>query len=152
VTRVLFDTNIWVSAFLAPGGHCGRLVHRVLGAAGAEVIVSAPLLDELVDVLGRPRLVRRYGFTAEEVREYIEWIGSIARMVEPTAETYGCRDPKDDFVCGTAVAGTADHLATRDDDLKRGPALMSALARHGVRITSVAEMNVILDGATGSPG
>lgn len=112
------------------------------------MIVSAPLLDELADVLGRPRLVRRYGFTEEEVREYVEWIGSIARMVEPTAETYGCRDPKDDFVCGTAVAGTADHLATRDDDLKRDPALVSALGRHGVEVVSVAEMNAILDGGS----
>jgi putative PIN family toxin of toxin-antitoxin system len=151
VIRVLFDTNVWVSAFLSPEGHCGRLVHRVLVATGAEVIVSAPLLEELVDVLGRPRLVRRYGFTTDEVREYIEWIGSIARMVEPTAETYGCRDPKDDFVCGTAVAGNAGHLATRDDDLKRDPALISALARHGVRVVSVAELNAILDGVSAAP-
>jgi predicted DNA-binding antitoxin AbrB/MazE fold protein len=33
-----------------------------------------------------------------------------------------------------ARAGTTDHLATRDDDLKRDPAFISALARHGVGI------------------
>ena len=64
---VLLDTNIWVSAFLGPEGHCGRLVHRLLGAAAADVVICTALLDEVVDVLGRPRLVRRYGFTTEEV-------------------------------------------------------------------------------------
>jgi len=148
VTCVLLDTNVWVSAFLAPEGHCGRLVHRLLGAAAADVIISTALLDEIVDVLGRPRLVRRYGFTTEEVHEYIEWIWSIARLVEPAAQSYGCRDSADDVVCGSAVAGKADYLVTRDDDLKRDPALMDALVRIGVSVVSIAGMNAILDGTS----
>jgi putative PIN family toxin of toxin-antitoxin system len=148
VTCVLLDTNVWVSAFLAPEGHCGRLVQRLLGANAADVITSAPLVDELADVLERPRLVRRYGYTPEAVREYIEWICSIARIVEPSPRSYGCRDSADDVVCGSAAAGTAEYLVTRDDDLKRDPALMAALEREGVSVVSVARMNAVLDGRT----
>jgi len=148
VTCVLLDTNVWVSAFLAPEGHCGRLVQRLLGAVAADVIISPPLVDELAEVLERPRLIRRYGFTAEEVRQYIEWIWSIGRVVEPLPETYGCRDSSDDVICGSAAAGAAEYLVTRDDDLKRDPALMAALAQKGVRVVSVAVMNAVLDGAT----
>lgn len=149
MTCVLLDTNVWVSAFLAPEGHCGRLVQRLLGAAAADVIVSTPLVEELAEVLERPRLVRRYGFTAEEVRDYIEWVWTIARVVDPLQESYGCRDSSDDVICGSAEAGNAEYLVTRDDDIKRDPALMTALASKGVRVVSVARMNSILDGAAG---
>lgn len=66
MTCVLVDTNVWISAFLAPDGHCGRLVHRLIGAAAADVVTSAPLVEELANVLERPRLIRRYGFTTED--------------------------------------------------------------------------------------
>jgi hypothetical protein len=46
------------------------------------------------------------------------------------------------------VAGKADYLVTRDDDLKRDPALMDALVRIGVRVVSIARMNAILDGVS----
>jgi putative PIN family toxin of toxin-antitoxin system len=83
VKRVLLDTNIWVSAFLAPGGHCGKLVRRLLAEGGVEIVVSSPLLAELADVLARPRLTQRYKFGADEVKEYIGWIWSTAEYVEP---------------------------------------------------------------------
>jgi len=39
--RILLDTNIWISAFLSPEGHCGRLVRRLLGDGGVEIVTSA---------------------------------------------------------------------------------------------------------------
>ncbi len=54
--RLLLDTNIWVSAFLSPDGHRGHLVCRLLAHSDVEIVTSLPLIDEIVDVLGRPRL------------------------------------------------------------------------------------------------
>jgi putative PIN family toxin of toxin-antitoxin system len=79
VTRIVVDTNIWVSAFLAPDGHCGRLVRRLLADRELEIVISATLLEELLDVLSRPRLLRRYAFEPDEVRDYAAtlWAGAV---------------------------------------------------------------------------
>ena len=43
---------------------------------------------------------------------------SSAEIVEPvTFETQICRDPDDDAILGTAVAGNADCIVTGDNDL-----------------------------------
>lgn len=138
--RILLDTNIWVSAFLSPNGHCGSLVRRLSMDSDVEIVTSLPLIDEIVDVLRRPRLTRRYGFTAEEVKDYVAWIWSATHLVVPVAESYGCRDCDDDVVCGTAVAGGAQYLTTRDDDLKRDPRLMQALRAQGVEVLTVSDL------------
>jgi uncharacterized protein len=138
--RILLDTNIWVSAFLSPEGHCGRLVRRLLGDGEVEIVTSAPILDEVVDVLARPRLTRRYGFTPDEVKQFVAWIWATTQMVIPLTESYGCRDQDDDVVCATAVAGRARFLVTRDDDLKRDPKLMQALRELGVDVLTVTDL------------
>jgi len=147
--RILLDTNIWVSAFLSPDGHCGRLVRRLLADGDVEIFTSLPLIEEIVDVLGRPRLTRRYGFAPEEVKDYLSWIWSATLLVVPVAESYGCRDTDDDVVCGTAVAAGAQYLATRDDDLKRDPTLMQALRTLGVEILTVSDLEGRLGASSG---
>ncbi len=147
--RILLDTNIWVSAFLSPNGHCGRLVRRLLTDGDVELVTSLPLIDEIVDVLGRPRLTRRYGFASEEVKDYVAWIWSATQLVVPLAESYGCRGHDDDVVCGTAVAAGAQYLATRDDDLKREPKLMQALRTLGVEILTVSDLEGRLGPSSG---
>jgi uncharacterized protein len=57
--RATVDTNIWVSAFLNPHSILGELA-RALQAAHFTLVTSEPLLDELSEVLSRPRLARRH--------------------------------------------------------------------------------------------
>jgi hypothetical protein len=61
----VLDTNVWVSAFLNPVGHPARLI-----AAGKarqfELITSRPLLEELYDVLCRPRIMKIRGTSAND--------------------------------------------------------------------------------------
>jgi len=59
---------------LSPDGHCGCLVRRLLVDGEIEIVTSAPILDEIVDVLACPRLTRRYGFTPDEVKQFVAWI------------------------------------------------------------------------------
>jgi len=136
--RILLDTNIWVSAFLSPEGNCGRLIHQLLSDGDIEIVTSASILDEIVDVLARPRLTRRYSFTPDEVKQFVAWIWAAAQIVIPLADSYGCRDRDDDIVCAAAVAGRARYLVTRDDDLKRDPALMQTLGALGLEVITVS--------------
>lgn len=52
----VIDTSVWVSAFLNPDGYPARLTKA--GRSGNFLIVSSlPLLDELHEVLLRPRVM-----------------------------------------------------------------------------------------------
>ena len=59
---VLLDTNVWVSAFINPHGLPARL--RDAWMVGQfDVVVSIPLLEEIADVLTRPRIQAKYGLS-----------------------------------------------------------------------------------------
>jgi len=115
--RAVVDTNVWVSAFLNPRGHPAL----VLGAFrnGRFVpILSRRLVEELIDVLSRPRLVKKYRLDPEEVAEYVALIVEKSEVVSAPDSLRLCRDPRDDVVLETAIVGRATFLVSRDDDVK----------------------------------
>ena len=115
MVRVVFDSNVLISARLAPQGPSASL----LGAwteQNIEMIVSPQLLDELQDVLGRKRL-RRW-LTEEEANVFVDSIRSDATIVEdPPPEPGITADPNDDFVVALARAAGVDYLVSGDHHL-----------------------------------
>ena len=57
--RAVVDTNVWVSALLNPMGH-PALVLEAFRNRRFVAILSPPLIEELIDVLSRPRIVEKY--------------------------------------------------------------------------------------------
>jgi uncharacterized protein len=49
--KVVFDTNILVSALVFPGGRGEAALRRILEALD-QLVISKPILDELLRVLG----------------------------------------------------------------------------------------------------
>ena len=117
--RAVVDTNVWVSGSLNPSGAPARIL-ALLRQQRFTPIVSSPLLDELRDVLGRPRIGRKYGISQADIEDLIALIRRHADEVVVTGSIRLCRDPDDDVVIETALRGNADVLVTHDDDLK-GP-------------------------------
>ncbi|MDA2926081.1 putative toxin-antitoxin system toxin component, PIN family [Acidobacteria bacterium AH-259-G07] len=105
--RALVDTNVWVSALLNPHGFPAQVLDA-LKAGQFEPILSEPLLQELLDVLSRPRLVKKYRLEARDVIELATLLEQKAIKVEPRGELHLCRDPRDDVVLETALLGRAD--------------------------------------------
>jgi putative PIN family toxin of toxin-antitoxin system len=108
--RVVFDTNVLISAFIAQGmcsellEYCGRQ-HRV--------IASDFILREL-----KTCLVGKFRYTEQEAAAAADLINSIAETVAPANLAMPvCRDHDDDLVLGTAVAGNAACIVTGDIDL-----------------------------------
>jgi putative PIN family toxin of toxin-antitoxin system len=126
--RVVLDTNVIVSSFLAPLGAPARLV-AVWRTGAFELIISSALLAELTHTLNYPRLQRRHGFTPERVTAEVLALRDIATVIEPEdVPAVVQADPDDDHVVAAAVAGGADYIVTGDPDLL-------ALRQHrGVRI------------------
>jgi putative PIN family toxin of toxin-antitoxin system len=107
--RVLFDTNVLFAAFTVRG-FCDELIEETVDLC--EIVWSTPLRDELVRALRRKRLLSPATIDA------ISAFSDLCQMVKPEPlPKRVCRDPDDDVVLATAVAGRADFIVTGDDDL-----------------------------------
>lgn len=133
---VLLDTNVWVSAFINPHGFPARL--RDAWIAGRfDVVVSPALLEEIADVLTRPRIQTKYDLPTEEIEQFLRLLQERALHVAPRGELHLCRDPNDDLLLETAVLGGARYAVSRDDDLKSDDDLVAQMRSRGVKVLSV---------------
>ena len=113
VNRVVLDTNVLISAVLAPLGKPAACVAWVLD--NATLLSSPALIDELKTRLERPRFAKRVD--RDEVASYLEDLRIAADFIEPTKRIKACRDPDDDKLLEIAVFGDAGWIVTGDDDL-----------------------------------
>jgi uncharacterized protein len=111
--RFVLDTNVVVSAVLLP-----RSVPRKafdLAFIRGIVLVSETMLDELDDVLRRPRF-ERYIPEDERLQFLTNFIRD-ATVVEVIEVITDCRDPKDNKFLELAVSGCATCIISGDADL-----------------------------------
>ena len=87
--------------------------------SGTDVLVLSPhILVELERVLSYPRLLKRSGLNPRDIAEYLESLAELSSLVTPAAVSGSIlRDPSDGPILGTALAGKANVLCTRDADL-----------------------------------
>jgi putative PIN family toxin of toxin-antitoxin system len=145
--RVVLDTNIWVSAGIDWEGLPARIVWA-FREGRFTLVTSEPLLEELVDVLTRPRILERIGLTSAEIVALVAFIRERAVIVPVLGEVRLCRDPDDDAVIETALLGHADVVVSRDEDLTRDWEVVEPLAQAGVRVLTVSEFLRVLEGET----
>jgi len=135
--KILIDTNVWVSAFLNPSGYPAKIITAWL-ADKMQIVISIPLLKEILDVLQRPRIQKKYKYSAEEIKTYLDLIFQRAEKIEPAGNINLCRDTRDNIVLETALSGQAKYLVTRDDDIKRDPDLIQAMSKSGIEVITVS--------------
>ncbi len=133
---VVVDTSVWISALLNPAGYPAR-VYQAARAGRFVVIISRPLLAELAEVLIRPRIQRARQLTRQQIEVFVAEIEAAATQVPITGSLALCRDPNDDMVLETAVAGKASYIVSRDEDLTRNLDLREAATRYGLQIVTV---------------
>jgi putative PIN family toxin of toxin-antitoxin system len=146
--RAVVDTNVWISALLNPAGAPARVL-GALRAGRFTLLISAPLLEELARVSGRPRLTRRYGLVPDDAARLLALLAEVAEPVAVAGAVRVCRDPRDDVVLETAVNGRAAALVSRDEDLTRAPEVAAALGARGVAVLTVRAFLDALDAPAG---
>lgn len=108
-TRVVNDTVIWLSA-LYFSGKTAKIVNLIENKNIVSV-TSDFILQEVKEKLvefGTPL------FTANGT---VAYISSISEIVPTKGQDFNLRDPADNQILETAVAGNCDYLITRDKDL-----------------------------------
>ena len=99
-----------------------RLVERWI-QGHLTVIISLSLLEELNDVLSRTRLKRKYKIRDDEISEFLRLLAARTVLVPVNGRLAVCRDPDGNIVLETAIEGGAAYVVSRDDDVKRDPAV-----------------------------
>jgi putative PIN family toxin of toxin-antitoxin system len=108
--RIVLDTNVLIAALIAHGmcsdvfEHCARQ---------HTLIASDAILSEF-----RKHMLGKFKYTERQVEEAVDLLRSRMELVVPAVlEAPVCRDPDDDMILGTAMAGEAVCIVTGDKDL-----------------------------------
>lgn len=112
MTRVVADTNVLVSAIIADGKPRKLLRHCIRG--DVELVLSPAILEEVVDVLGRPK----FKMTEDEVNRIVWTLIQTSHLVETRSSFQVVdEDPDDDVILHTAVDGRAKIVVSGDKHL-----------------------------------
>ena len=134
--RVVLDTNILVSALIAPAGKPAA-IYSAWVEGKFTLLTCAAHLDELFATLEKPRV-------AELIKPYKagrlgNQIKRLAADAGPLPPVHRSPDPADDFLPALCEAGNADYLVTGD---KSG---LLALGRHqATRIVSASDFAALV--------
>jgi len=132
----LIDTNVWVSTLINPHGFPAKARDAWLSGR-YKIIISKPSLEELEDVLHRPRIQQRFGVTEAQAEELLLLITEKAIPVEISGELHLCRDARDDMLLETAIVGGATHIVSRDEDVTCDLELVTQLEKWRIKAVTV---------------
>jgi len=129
--RVVLDTNILVSALIAPSGKPAA-IFNAWEAGKFTLLTCGEQLDELRATLHKPRIAEL--IKPHKAGRLVNQVKKLAEDIDPLPRVERSPDPTDDFLLALSEAGKADYLVTGD---KGG---LLALGRHqATRIVSARE-------------
>ena len=106
--RVVFDTNIFVSAFVLPGSRADAALIRVVDDID-QLVISKVIIDELLTVLAR-----KFARDADELARVAVFLSDLAEVVRPRGRIDVLQDEADNRILECARTGKADLIVTGD--------------------------------------
>jgi putative PIN family toxin of toxin-antitoxin system len=106
--KVVFDTNILVSALVFPGGRADIALRRIIEGAD-QLLLSKPILDELLGILAR-----KFSRDTEELAHVAVFLSGLSISVKPRRKLAVFADEPDNRVLECAVTGGAHVVVTGD--------------------------------------
>ncbi len=125
--RVVFDTNIFVSALARPGGRAEHALVRVIEGRDA-LILSKPIILETLSVLSR-----KFGKDKEELARVAVFLSDIAQLIEPKRKIRMLADEPDNRILECALEGKANTIVTGDH------AILKLERYEGIQIVRLSE-------------
>jgi putative PIN family toxin of toxin-antitoxin system len=106
--NVVFDSNIFISALVFPGGRAEQAVLAVAdGKCG--LTLSKPIILEVLDVLAR-----KFGRDADDLARTSVFLADLGHLVNPRKTIRALADEADKRILECAVAGHTDLIVTGD--------------------------------------
>ena len=109
--NVVFDTNIYISAFVIPGGNAEKAyLHAIDG--DFELCTSSAILTELAQ-----KLDEKFDWEKHRIAQLISSISDIATVLKATPSLKVLSDDPDNRILECAIKAEADFLVTGDKHL-----------------------------------
>ena len=109
--RVVFDTNIFVSAFAIPGSLAEKAVLKIFEGENV-LLLPREILDELLYILST-----KFSRDREEISRVAVVLSEMTERVRPTSQISVLKDEADNRILECAVSGKADILVTGDKEI-----------------------------------
>ncbi len=142
----LFDTNVLYSALVRPRGSAEILL-RLAAAGKFELWVSSCVLNELAEILHRPKARKELGrsYTKAQLLDALEALaGAFFNIGDAPPVEIVEGDARDDHLIGAAVYAQVDYLVSGDKKHILSLGDHRGIRALGVRIVSVSEFAGIL--------
>ena len=125
--RVVFDTNIFISAFVIPGSQAEKAVSRIIEGRD-ELVISPDIIKEVLSVLSS-----KFGREREALSHVAVILLELGEFVRPDQRVRVFRDEPDNRILECAAFGKADLIVTGDKEMLRLKEYM------GVKIASLRD-------------
>jgi putative PIN family toxin of toxin-antitoxin system len=125
--RVVFDTNIFISALAIPGSLAERAISRIIEGRDA-LAISPDIIKEVLSVLSS-----KFGREKEALSHVAVTLLDLGELVRPVQRLRVFRDEPDNRILECAAFGKADLIVTGDKEMLRLKEYM------GVKITSLRD-------------
>lgn len=115
--RAILDTNIFISAVINPHGTPAKILDAWRNNQ-YDLLLSQPMLSEIADVITRPRIRARHGWSDDELEAFLVGLELFAVTTPDKLEIDEIEDdPDDDKFLVCAVEGMADYIVSGDSHL-----------------------------------
>lgn len=125
--RVVFDTNIFISALILPGSSAEKAILKVIKGPD-ELIISHDIIDEALTVLSN-----KFSRNREALSRTAVTLAEIGRIVKPTERISTLQDEPDNRILECAAAGKADAIVTGDKEM------LKLRSYQGIKIISLKD-------------
>jgi putative PIN family toxin of toxin-antitoxin system len=106
-------------------------------------VSSWALAEEIVEVLGRASLRRKYRIADEDIADLLVLLSPLLPTVEMEV---AIRDPDDAAVVAAAVSGNAEAIVTGDKDFLEDRAVKDWLEARGIQVLSPTDLLSLIAG------
>ena len=125
--RVVFDTNIFISAFVIPGSQAEKAIHKIIEEEDS-LLISKDIIDEVLSVLSA-----KFGRDKEGLSHVAVTLSDLAELVKPARRVNIFKDEPDNRILECALSGEANLLVTGDKKI------LQLREYKGVKIVSLRE-------------
>jgi putative PIN family toxin of toxin-antitoxin system len=125
--KVVFDSNIFISAFVLSGGRASEAIDRIIEGRD-DLVLSADLINEILSVLAS-----KFDRDKETISRTAVFLSDLGTVVKPSRRITVLKDEPDNRILECALTGKADAIVTGDK------AMLQLKEFSGIRILSLKE-------------
>src|SRR3989344_1160513 len=116
--RAVFDTNVLISALIAPHESPPQKLYKALRRQEFILLTSNQILGEVTKILRRSKIARNYNVSTERRKIFMQEMHEISVIVpRPPRILVISEDPTDNKFLGVALKGKTNYIVSGDKHL-----------------------------------